>query len=229
MPVFTPEPSSTRYWGEPEMYPDSDGLPMSNNETHFFWITFIAGALRLHFQDIGRRAAVFTDLFWYAEQGVPEERVAPDVMVVLDKQNGSRGSYKVWEEDYVAPHVVFEIISPCNTGQEMMEKLEFFDRHGAGEFYVYDHDRKRLSGWVREGGRLVQAKLEKGWISPLLEAGMELDAEGRLRLYDRNGRTLLDSMARLEQERAAREAECASKERLIAQLRALGIEPDIGA
>lgn len=236
MPVTTPAPTSTRYWGDVEMYPDSDGIPMANNETHLFWINFIASVLQLHFRDTNRMAAVFTDLFWYAVQGKPEERVAPDVMIVLDKQNGSRGSYKVWEEGCVAPHVVFEILTHSNTGSEMMEKLRFFDRYGAQEFYVYDSDRKTLMGWARRNGHLVNQPLEPGWISPLLQAGIKMDSFGGLRFYDSAGRTLEDIMGRLARwsaedaaERASEEMERATNERLIAQLRALGVEPDTGA
>ena len=62
----------------------------------------------------GRRF-VAGDLLWYAQQGDPTERLAPDAMVVFGRPKGDRGSYKQWEEDGIAPQVVWEVLSPGNT------------------------------------------------------------------------------------------------------------------
>ncbi len=54
------------------------------------------------------------------ERQIEEEReitgpVAPDVMVVFGRPKGRRGSYKQWQEDNIAPQVVFAILSPSNS------------------------------------------------------------------------------------------------------------------
>ena len=54
----------------------------------------------------------------------------PDVMVAFGRPRGDRGSYKQWEEGGVAPHVVFEVMSPGNRAGKMAKKFLFYERHG---------------------------------------------------------------------------------------------------
>jgi Uma2 family endonuclease len=49
-----------------------------------------------------------------------------------------RGSYKQWEEENIAPQVVFEILSPSNSASELTQKQNFYVQHGVLEMYVYD-------------------------------------------------------------------------------------------
>ncbi|MEN9244859.1 MAG: Uma2 family endonuclease, partial [Gloeomargarita sp. DG02_5_bins_242] len=111
------------------IYPDSDGQPMADNTVQFRWLVLIKENLECLFADA---ADVFVagDLLWYPVEGHPEIRVAPDVMVVFGRPKGERGSYRQWEEDNIAPQVVFEILSPGNTFKEMAKKLKFYDRYG---------------------------------------------------------------------------------------------------
>ena len=92
------------------VYPDSDGQPMAENTLQFEWIVTVKGGLEAMFR---HRPDVFVagDLLWYPVEGKPEIRTAPDAMVVLGRPPGYRGSYKQWEEDNIAPQVVFEIVS----------------------------------------------------------------------------------------------------------------------
>lgn len=171
-------------------YPDSDGQPMADNTLQFRYITTIKLGLDGMLAD--QEAFVGGDLLWYPAQGHPEIRIAPDVLVAFGRTKGERGSYKQWEEGGVAPQVVFEILSPCNTSREMAGKLQFYDRYGVEEYYQYDPDRGRLLGWKREGDRLVAIRAMQGWISPRLGARFELEGP-RLRVYDREGVPFTDS------------------------------------
>ncbi|HEY9644598.1 MAG TPA: hypothetical protein V6C57_29145 [Coleofasciculaceae cyanobacterium] len=49
--------------------------------------------------------------------------MAPDVLVAFDRPKGKRDAYKQWEENGIAPQVVFEILSPDNTKAKMNRKL----------------------------------------------------------------------------------------------------------
>ena len=75
-------------------------------------------------------------MLWYPVKGDPKTRVAPDVLVAFGRPKGDRGSYRTWEEENVAPQVVFEILSPGNTTAEMAEKLRFYERYGVEEYYL---------------------------------------------------------------------------------------------
>jgi Uma2 family endonuclease len=136
-------------------YPDSDGLPMSDNTLQNDWMVTIKGGLSALFL-ADPNVFVACDLLWYPVLGDPETRIGPDVMVVFGRPKGRRGSYKQWEEGNVPPHVVFEILAPGKRPGEMERKFRFYELHGVEEYYVYDPDDGSLEGWQRAGHRLEE-------------------------------------------------------------------------
>ncbi len=230
-------------------YPDSDGQPMADNTQQFSWIVLIKENLESIFAD---RADVFVagDLLWYPLEGHPEVRVAPDVLVAFGRPKGDRGSYQQWLEGNIAPQVVFEILSPSNRLKEMINKLQFYDRYGVEEYYVYDPDTNELQGLHRVGGSLSAIEQIDNWISPRLQIKFVLTPEN-LEIYRPDGQRFLTTIElnqlvdqernkaeqervraeqeriRAEQEYARAEQERAKSERLLAQLRQLGIDPDL--
>ncbi len=110
------------------LYPESDGKPMAENTTQFQYLVTIEGNLESLFAE---RPDVFVcgDLLWYPTRGENQTRLAPDVMVIFGRPKGHRGSYLQWQEENVAPQVVFEILSPSNRKQEMDEKFAFYERY----------------------------------------------------------------------------------------------------
>jgi Uma2 family endonuclease len=82
-------------------YPDSDGLPLSDNSKQFRWITTVAGNLAGLYRD---RADVLVggNMLWYAREGDPNECFAPDGFVVFGRPKGDRGSYKQWGRERCA-------------------------------------------------------------------------------------------------------------------------------
>ena len=192
------------------------------------------------------RSDVFVagDLLWYAVERRPDLRVAPDAMVVLGRAKGDRGSYKQWQEDNIAPQVVFEILSPGNTVLEMSRKLLFYQRYGVLEYYVFDPDRLNLAGYIRaEGGNSLEEIVRmQGWVSPLLGIRFEL-MEHDLTVYRPDGARFLTSVelherAEQEYQRAEQEYQRAELERqradtaedevrrLTARLEELGVDAD---
>jgi Uma2 family endonuclease len=215
-------------------YPDSDGQPMSDNTVQFRWIQTLQGGLDALFRD-DPRVFVAGDLLWYPVEGKNTVRNAPDVMVVFGRPKGDRGSYRQWEEDGVAPQVVFEIISPGNRAGEIVHKFRFYERYGVEEFYLYDPDVAGLTGWTRQGDTLEEIAEPDGWTSPRLGVRFDLST-GELRVLRPDGRPLASYVElaeesererqRAEQERQRAEQERQRAERLAAQLQALGLEPD---
>jgi Uma2 family endonuclease len=204
------------------VYPDSDGKPMADNTKQFRWIVTIQGGLDAQYKD-DQNVFVAGDLLWYPVEGRPTIRAAPDAMVVFGRPKGDRGSYQQWREDGIAPQVVFEVLSPGNTLPEMLEKLRFYERYGAEEFYIYDPDRGALSGWIGGAGELNPIEAISGWVSPRLGVRFTLE-NGELALYHPDGRKFA-SFVELERQREQAQQRA---ERLAAQLRALGVEPEEG-
>jgi len=209
------------------IYPDSDGQPMADNTKQFRWIVLIKENLELLFAE-ELEVFVAGDLLWYPVEGHPEIRVAPDAMVVFGRPKGDRGSYRQWEEDNITPQVVFEILSPGNRLKEMARKLQFYQRYGVEEYYVYDPDDNELEGFQRQEGNLELIEEINGWVSPKLGIKFVMTTE-TLEIYCPDGRKFLSSLE-LEQQRQkeAQRAEQANQraEQLAAQLRALGIDPE---
>jgi Uma2 family endonuclease len=79
----------------------------------------------------------------------PAPSQAPDAMVVFGRSDGDRRSYKQWEEDNVAPQVVFEILSASNSASEMLRKQKFDRQHGVLEMFFYHPESYEFLGMVR--------------------------------------------------------------------------------
>jgi Uma2 family endonuclease len=217
------------------IYPDSDGQPMADNTKQFRWIVVIKENLELLFAN---QADVFVagDLLWYPVER-ESTRQAPDVMVVFGRSKGDRGSYRQWEENQIAPQVVFEILSPGNRLGEMLRKLDFYRHYGVEEYYIYDPDKLELTGLLRSGDDLAVIEEMEGWCSPRLQIRFHLTKQG-LEIYRPDGEKFL-SYVELAQQRDAEKqrAEAALAEleqermrviKLEAKLRELGIELESG-
>jgi hypothetical protein len=203
-------------------YPESDGKPLADNTIQFGLIMKIQGGFDALFAD--QTVFVAGDLLWYPVQG-SLIRQAPDVMVAFGRPKGERGSYKQWEEDNIAPQVVFEILSPGNTRKEMAEKFKFYEKYGVEEYYVYDPSKNVLKGWIRSGNILSEIPQIEGWISPRLGTRFETRM-ATLDLYTPDG-DRFESFVELTQ-RAKQEAQRAQQSEqaryaAIARLLALGL------
>ena len=201
-----------------EYYPESDGQPMAENTKQFQWIVTIKENL----DALLPNAFVAGDLFWYPLVGNNLLKQAPDVLVALGRPKGHRGSYRQWEEDNVAPQVVFEILSPGNRVIEMLKKEQFYEQYGVAEYYVYDPDANALVGWQRVAGQWQRIDPVHGWVSPLLGVRFELTPE-TLIMYRPDGsrfETFAELMQRAAAERQAKEAALAQAEAATAQAEA---------
>ena len=208
------------------IYPDSDGEPMSDNTEQFNWIVLIKENLEILFAN-NPEVFVAGDLLWYPVQGNNKIRQAPDAMVAFGRPKGRRGSYRQWEEDNIAPQVVFEILSPGNRAGKMADKLLFYQRYGVEEYYIYDPDDIELVGLRLSGDGLERIPEMNGWVSPLLEIRFQL-TENTLEIYRPDGGRFLTSVEldqlreqerqRAEQEYQRAEHEHQRAEEAIAQL-----------
>jgi Uma2 family endonuclease len=221
---------------QPEIiYPETDGEPMAQNTKQAEVMMTLKENLDALFAD---RDDVFVaiDHFWYPVKGHPEIRQAPDVMVVLGRPKGHRGSYKQWEEDNIPPQVVFEVVSPGNTQEEWDAKLAFYEQYGVLEYYIYDPETSEWRGYVREGGKLAVIEAMEGWVSPLLgirfgrgsgtDPGVYAPSGERFVGYVEVRRALELAVARELEARRREEAARQRAEQLAQKLRELGIEPD---
>ena len=198
------------------IYPDSDGQPMADNTKQFRWIVTIKENLELLFAE---RPDVFVagDLLWYPVEGNNKLRLAPDAMVAFGRPKGDRGSYRQWQEDNIAPQVVFEILSPGNRQGKMQEKFKFYEKYGVQEYYIYDPDDITLEGYCRQNDKLASIAEINGWLSPRLRIRFVL-SKTDLEIYQPNGRKFLsflelDERAKRAELHAEQEKQRAEQER----------------
>ena len=201
----------------PVVYPESDGQPMAENTKQFDWIVTIKCGLETLFAN-DPLVFVAGDLLWYPVEGNPKIRTAPDAMVVFGRPKGHRGSYIQFLEDNISPHVVFEVLSPGNRPAEMLDKLRFYNQYGVEEYYIYDPDDGRLTGYLRGQAGLAEISVMEGWTSPRLKIQFFL-AGINLELFGPDGRVFvsyleLDRQRRNSEQRADQEMRRADEESL---------------
>ena len=219
-------------------FPDSDGKPMAESTLQFEWIVLIKQGMELAFRD---RPDVFVagDLLWYPDKTTDKIRQAPDVMVVVGRPKGYRGSYKQFNEEGIAPQVVFEIMSPGNRPGEMIRKYEFYEEYGVLEYYVYDPHKHTLEVYTR-------ASTDDYWVDVIVHGftrwkssilGLEMTWIDKVFTLYQADETPFLSYTELAKKNRLAEAELKKTEKLIQdnqlkaeklaeKLRSLGIDPD---
>ena len=204
---------------EPVDYPDSDGLPMAENEFQFRSILYANSALAAYYRALDDVYVVGNLLLYYEPSprpGVPGKSVSPDLMVVLGAPKHMRSSYLLWEEPK-APDFVLEVASESTYRSDLGDKRDTYARIGVSEYWLYDpiggyHD-PRLQGF-----RLVEGRYEPlpvtertGGVltgySEALTLELRLYPDDRFRFHDpASGRDLpsLDEAAQAREEAEGR-------------------------
>ncbi|MEM7539262.1 MAG: Uma2 family endonuclease, partial [Chloroflexota bacterium] len=195
--------------GQEIHYVEDNGEPMSESSKQADGIMYVTGNTKTIIDD-NPEAFVASDMLWYPVQGNNTECIAPDVMVVFGRPKGARGSYLQWKEENIPPQVAFEVWSPSNTQAHKDDKLAFYERHGAEEYYAYDPARGKLEGWIRQGQRLVKIENISTWQSPRLGIRFGLDGT-ELDLRYADGRPFL-SYVELDKQRQTAEKRASQAE-----------------
>jgi Uma2 family endonuclease len=159
------------------VYPDGDGKPMAETPIHVLVMLALIGTLRQYFL---RRSDVYVigNIFLYYEEGHPEARRSPDVMVVKGvDSNKDRRSFKTWEERAV-PCVIIEITSRETAEEDQGPKRELYERLGVREYFLFDPLHEYLERPLI-GYRLIGDEYEP--LPPAQDGGI-LSAELGLRL-----------------------------------------------
>ena len=121
---------------EPIGYPDSDGLPMAENESQFWPILYVGSALDRYYQD-REDVYVVGNLLLYYQEGDDKKSVSPDLMVVFGASKHVRSSYRLWEEPK-APDFVLEIASESTYRIDRDEKRDLYADMEVSEYWQYD-------------------------------------------------------------------------------------------
>ena len=213
--------------GEEIFYPESDGKPMAETDKHRNLMVELIESLKKFYAE-DSEIYVTGDLFLYYLEGVPQECVAPDVMVCYGVPKKERRIYKLWEEK-VAPSIVIELASHSTYKNDREGKRDLYEFLGVKEYFIYNPEYPKtlpsLLAYRLQDGEYQKISIENGRIfSEFL--GLDLvDTGNTLRLFNPQTDKFLPSLAELSQadERAELEKQMRLKaeaeiERLKAEL-----------
>ncbi len=208
-------------------YPCSDGEPVAESFVHLYALFATLEVLRQYL--LGQQATVLGNQFLYYAQGFPKLRVAPDVMVIFNVAPGGRDNYKIWEEG-VVPTVIFEMTSKSTKNKDLDEKKTLYEGLGVQEYWLFDPRGEWIEGQLR-GYRLRDEEYQPITDNRSQPLQLRLHAEGQLIGFYREdtGEKLLipqELADALVSEKVARQQAEEENEKLKAQLRTLGADPD---
>lgn len=139
-------------------YPESDGEPMAETGYHVAAIFALVPLLRVFFR--GHRDLYMTsDIFWYFQEGNPDARRAPDVMIFPGVGSHERRSFFSWLEGGAVPAVVFEMSSKSTWREDLGAKYDDFERNGVTEYFLFDPEDLYLKPQLK-GFRLVDGSYQ---------------------------------------------------------------------
>ena len=201
------------------VYPESDGKPMAETDTHREQMIYLIHALNDRYRD-DPQVYVSGNLLIYYEEGDPRKVIAPDTFVVFGVPKRKRRVYKIWEERKTLD-VVFEITSKKTRRKDIKEKWAVYAQLSVQEYFLFDpleeYLKPPLQGYRLVGGVYLPIGPESasdGDVAVRSEvSGVVIRREGSWPiLYDaQTGERLLTSeevqAARRQAETHARQAE----------------------
>ncbi len=137
-------------------YPESDGTPMGETDTHRDVIAALIEMLKDRYRN-DPQTYVSGNLFIYYEKGNPSAVFSPDAFVVFGIPKQRRRTYKLWKKGNIAPAVVFEITSKGTWLEDEGTKMALCRRLGVREYFMFDPLHEYLEPPL-QGYRLTQGQ-----------------------------------------------------------------------
>jgi Uma2 family endonuclease len=141
---------------------------MAESQAHLLVMLWLIATLRQYYQN-QPDVYVIGNMFLYWEEGHPEARKAPDVMVIKSVEPREyRDNFKIWEER-ATPSVIFEITSPGTADEDLQTKMELYQQLGVREYFLFDPRNEYLEQQLM-GYRLINHVYEP--IQPASNGGL---------------------------------------------------------
>lgn len=192
-------------------YPSEERKKIGETDYQHFQISILEQMLRLFLKD-KKDVYLASDLIVYYEEGNPNRRFAPDLMICFGAENKMRRTYKIWEEKIV-PQLIIEVVSKETWQNDVTTKRRLYERLGVEEYYVIDPEYKYLPAplfaYRLEFGELVrQAIDDKRIFSPALNLEL-IDTGKEFRFFNPETQEFLPTNLELQSENEKLKAEIA--------------------
>lgn len=148
------------------IYPSEERKKMGETDFQHIQISILEQQLRLFLSE-KKDVYLASDLIVYYEEGNPNRRFAPDLMICFGIENKKRRTYKLWEEKQV-PKFIIEVVSKETWEKDVTTKRRLYGRLGVEEYYVVDPEYKYLPSpmfaYRLEFGELVRQSISNNRI-----------------------------------------------------------------
>lgn len=167
------------------VYPESDGKPMAETDTHRDLMVDFIWMLQHHFRN--DPVYVSGNLLIYYEEGDMKKSVSPDVFIVQGVAKKRRRTYLIWEEGKT-PDFVLEVSSRSTYKDDIEKKKDLYAAVlKVKEYYIYDPEGEIYPNFI--GFRLIDGTYQEiAFVDSRLPSnvlGLDLgERDGILRLYD---------------------------------------------
>ncbi len=209
-----------------EIMPDASKIesdePEMESSLHYIQLALLVACLEWLWRDrddffIGANLTVY-----YSEKQLKNRDFrGPDFFLVKNTKKQPRRSWVVWLEDGKYPDIIIELLSESTAKVDRSEKKILYQNHWrTPEYFWFDPEELELAGFRligREYQGIVANEAGRLW-SDVLELYLGI-YQGKLRYFTSDGKLVPTP------EEAALQAQ-KRNEKLEAQLRALGIEPE---
>ncbi|MEB3882194.1 Uma2 family endonuclease [Lyngbya sp. CCY1209] len=180
-------------------------------------------------------AAGNLSIYYSPEQVKTKDFRGPDFFVVLNTEQKPRKSWVVWEEGGKYPHVIIELLSNSTANVDRNTKKQIYQEiFRTPEYFWFSPDTSEFRGFHLVNGEYQDIQpSDRGYLwSHQLQLFLGI-YENKLRFFTADGDlvpTPEESATNEKQQRELAEqqleTERQQKEKLIAKLRELGIDPD---
>jgi Uma2 family endonuclease len=206
-------------------YPSGDGQPMAETGIHVVAIVALLEQL-MHYYAQREDVYVIGDIFWYYEEGNPNSRVAPDVMVIPGvPKEPHRRSFFSWREQAI-PALVVEFASKSTWQDDLEDKYDLYERLGVREYFLFDPEGlyllPSLQGYRLKGSTYRRIRATNGVVPTELGIGFQAE-DTTLRMVDlKTGERILSGTEAFKAEKTRAENLQSEVERLQALLQKYG-------
>lgn len=196
------------------LYPESDGQPMAETDTHRLLLIQTAEFLQQAFPE----AYVSGNICLYYEEGNPEKMISPDNLLCLRQGPQKKRIYRGWLPNHQLD-LVIEFSSRKTKKKDYEEKKQIYEKILQVPYYlIFDPEKLTLDLFeLKESGyEMVQSNDRGYWPMEGLKLQVGFRLPDALMFFDDQNYPILSKaeQAQLEanRERAAKEAEQAAKE-----------------
>ena len=190
-------------------YPETDGKPMAETDTHRNLLLGMVDLLQNAFPE----SYVSGNICLYYEQGNPRKMISPDALLCRSQPKSEKRVYLAWKEDSQLD-LVMEFSSASTKRVDHHKKKQIYaERLQVPYYLIFDPHALylHLFEWTPHGYQVAEANAKGHWEMPLLGLEVGLELPNSLRLFNARGYPILKSVER-EAKRAEAEAQRAERE-----------------